>query len=66
MTMCLHCFDEGDWPDDDKCPACAAAGHTSPWAVGTCPACNREYFAAIAKIKQRIDDRERLAMEQQP
>ena len=59
MTLCLHCLEEGDWADGDKCPSCAAKGHTSPWRVGSCEACNREFFAAIAEIQAKIDAREK-------
>lgn len=54
----MHCFAEGDWDDEDKCPSCAAAGHTSPWRVSSCPACSESFFAAIAAIHRRIDARE--------
>lgn len=54
----MHCLREGDWGDEDKCPSCADLGHTSPWRVSACPACNKEFFDAIARIKQKIDDRQ--------
>lgn len=49
----MHCLEEGDWTDEDKCPSCEAKGHVSPWAVSQCPACNAEYFA---KVNKQIDD----------
>ena len=55
--MCMHCLEEGDWADEDKCPKCAATGHTSPWEVSKCPACNDEFFATMAEITGRIEKR---------
>ncbi len=57
--MCLHCLEEGDWDDEDKCPKCAAAGHTSPWTVSGCEACNRNYFAKMDLLKRDIGIREK-------
>lgn len=56
-TLCLHCLNEGEWEDDDKCPTCAAAGHTSPWRVGSCEECSRQFFAKMAAISERVERR---------
>lgn len=55
--MCMHCLEEGDWSDEDKCPRCEAKGHVSPWEVSKCPACNKEFFIKMAELKDRIDMR---------
>lgn len=53
--LCMHCLEEGDWIDEDKCPACEKSGHSSPWKVGKCPACNEEFFAKLRELQERID-----------
>lgn len=57
--LCMHCLEEGDWTDEDKCPRCAQRGHTSPWEVGSCPACNQEYLDKMAEIAGRVQLRQR-------
>lgn len=49
-NICMHCVEEGDWTDEDKCPKCASEGHISPWRVSQCPACNEEFHKKIDKI----------------
>jgi hypothetical protein len=58
-NICMHCLQEGDWEDWDKCPDCAAKGHISPWQVSSCPACNANYFREMAELKARIEKRVR-------
>lgn len=60
-SMCMHCLEEGDWPDEDKCPKCEAAGHTSPWSVSGCAACNKEFFDKMAELKAKVGIRDQVA-----
>lgn len=53
-NMCMHCLEEGDWEDEDKCPACESTGHISPWQVSKCPACNKEYFDKMDKLVKKV------------
>lgn len=57
MNQCYHCLEEGDWTDEDKCPKCESEGHTSPWRVSACPACNKSYYDGIAAIMAKINER---------
>lgn len=60
--MCMHCLEEGEWADEDKCPKCAADGHASPWRVGACPACNKSFFDKMDELNSTI--RKRVKMEE--
>lgn len=53
--LCMHCLNSGFWADEDKCPSCAANGHTSPWGVGQCEVCNENYFDSIQKIHNKFE-----------
>lgn len=53
-NMCMHCLEEGNWEDEDKCPKCKEAGHTSPWGVNQCLECNRQYERTIEKLKAKV------------
>lgn len=52
-NICMHCLESGYWRDEDKCPSCESLGHTSPWAVGGCEACNKDFFAHMKKISDK-------------
>jgi hypothetical protein len=56
----MHCLEEFQAPEgwsSDACPACKAKGHSDEWRVGTCEACNREYFAKMDELKAGVDRR---------
>lgn len=53
-NMCLHCLDEGNWTDEDKCLTCEAKGHVSPWGVSKCPQCNKDYFTKMGEIREKM------------
>lgn len=57
QNMCLHCLEEGDWTDEDKCPDCASKGHTSPWRAGSCAACNKDFYDKMDMLLQRVGGR---------
>ena len=52
-NLCLHCLEEGDWTDEDKCPSCESKGHTSPWGVGLCKVCNEEFTTKMNDLSVR-------------
>ncbi len=54
-NQCMHCLQEGNWTDEDKCPQCASTGHTSPWEVSSCPACNKQFFDKMDEIMGRCN-----------
>lgn len=49
QNLCLHCLENGYWKDEDKCPACAKKGHTSPWQVSECEQCQEDFFDIMQK-----------------
>lgn len=55
--LCLHCLNSGFWVDEDKCPSCAANGHTSPWQVSKCEQCNEDYYDSTYKGKDSFANR---------
>lgn len=59
-NMCLHCLEEGNWTDEDKCPSCASKGHVSPWSVGSCQACYFEYKEKLKRLSFDIHSRQNL------
>lgn len=48
--LCMHCLEEGDWSDEDKCPQCERVGHESPWGVNKCGACKQEYDKKMCQL----------------
>lgn len=57
MLLCMHCLEEGNWTDEDKCPRCARKGHVSPWEVSKCPACNQEFTDSMKELQDRVTQR---------
>lgn len=52
--LCMHCLEDGEWEDEDKCPNCAEDGHESPWVVSKCGACNAEYYKKMDELCKKI------------